>query len=96
MENISSVSRPHSSDKQLTSMRRYMYSHCRPPCVQCFHLSDDCRLAVIHAAVIVSAAGTVKEKEKAHREYKEAIAKGHGAYLMDKEQPVSMSYRHDF
>ncbi|XP_063954630.1 protein mono-ADP-ribosyltransferase PARP4-like isoform X5 [Lytechinus pictus] len=31
--------------------------------------------------------GTVKEKEQAHREYKEAISKGHGAYLMDEEAP---------
>jgi len=27
--------------------------------------------------------GEVKEKEKAHKEYKEAVAAGHGAYLMD-------------
>ena len=27
--------------------------------------------------------GEVKEKEKAHKEYKEAIQAGHGAYLMD-------------
>lgn len=33
--------------------------------------------------------GQVKEKEQAHREYKEAISKGHGAYLMDEETPVS-------
>lgn len=32
--------------------------------------------------------GVVKEKEQAHREYKEAIQKGHGAYLMDEETPV--------
>ncbi|KAK3106810.1 hypothetical protein FSP39_000300 [Pinctada imbricata] len=31
--------------------------------------------------------GKVKEKEKAHKEYKEAISKGHGAYLMDEEEP---------
>ncbi|XP_078001506.1 protein mono-ADP-ribosyltransferase PARP4-like isoform X2 [Glandiceps talaboti] len=31
--------------------------------------------------------GEVKEKETAHREYKEAISKGHGAYLMDEETP---------
>lgn len=31
--------------------------------------------------------GEVKEKEQAHREYKEAISKGHGAYLMDEEEP---------
>ena len=31
----------------------------------------------------------VKEKEQAHREYREAISKGHGAYLMDEETPVS-------
>ena len=30
----------------------------------------------------------VKEKEQAHKEYKEAISKGHGAYLMDQEKPV--------
>ena len=29
--------------------------------------------------------GEVKEKEKAHREYREAIQEGHGAYLMDEE-----------
>ncbi|XP_071800756.1 protein mono-ADP-ribosyltransferase PARP4-like isoform X2 [Asterias amurensis] len=31
--------------------------------------------------------GEVKEKETAHREYKEAISQGHGAYLMDEEKP---------
>ncbi|XP_065826671.1 protein mono-ADP-ribosyltransferase PARP4-like isoform X4 [Oscarella lobularis] len=31
--------------------------------------------------------GEVKEKEQAHKEYKEAISKGHGAYLMDEETP---------
>ena len=31
--------------------------------------------------------GEVKEKEQAHREYKEAISQGHGAYLMDEEKP---------
>ncbi|XP_065198502.1 protein mono-ADP-ribosyltransferase PARP4-like isoform X2 [Sycon ciliatum] len=31
--------------------------------------------------------GEVKEKETAHREYKEAVSKGHGAYLMDEETP---------
>ncbi|XP_030850626.1 protein mono-ADP-ribosyltransferase PARP4 isoform X5 [Strongylocentrotus purpuratus] len=31
--------------------------------------------------------GTVKEKAQAHKEYKEAISKGHGAYLMDEEAP---------
>ena len=33
--------------------------------------------------------GEVKEKEQAHREYREAISQGHGAYLMDEETPVS-------
>lgn len=37
-----------------------------------------------------SSVGEVKEKEKAHKEYKEAISKGHGAYLMDEEEPVSI------
>eukprot|EP01133_Synstelium_polycarpum_P003432 gene3432-3897_t len=31
--------------------------------------------------------GECKEKERAHREYKQAIAEGHGAYLMDEEKP---------
>ncbi|XP_019851276.1 PREDICTED: uncharacterized protein LOC100633591 isoform X2 [Amphimedon queenslandica] len=31
--------------------------------------------------------GEVKEKEQAHREYKQAISEGHGAYLMDEETP---------
>ncbi|XP_062507413.1 protein mono-ADP-ribosyltransferase PARP4-like isoform X2 [Corticium candelabrum] len=31
--------------------------------------------------------GEVKEKEQAHKEYKEAISQGHGAYLMDEETP---------
>ncbi|KAL5457332.1 hypothetical protein EMCRGX_G034580 [Ephydatia muelleri] len=31
--------------------------------------------------------GEVKEKEQAHREYREAISQGHGAYLMDEETP---------
>ena len=37
-----------------------------------------------------SSVGEVKEKEKAHKEYKEAISKGHGAYLMDEGEPVSI------
>lgn len=32
--------------------------------------------------------GEVKEKEAAHREYREAISQGHGAYLMDQDAPV--------
>ena len=31
--------------------------------------------------------GVVKEKEEARREYREAIAAGHGAYLMEEEKP---------
>ena len=31
----------------------------------------------------------MKEKEQAHREYRQAISEGHGAYLMDEETPVS-------
>ena len=31
--------------------------------------------------------GEVKEKEQAHREYKEAISHAHGVYLMDEEKP---------
>ncbi len=33
--------------------------------------------------------GVVKEKEKAHKEYRQAVEAGHGAYLMDEESPVS-------
>lgn len=35
--------------------------------------------------------GEVKEKEQAHREYKEAVAAGHGAYLMDEGTPQPSS-----
>uniref|UniRef100_A0A8C5RSJ3 Poly [ADP-ribose] polymerase n=1 Tax=Laticauda laticaudata TaxID=8630 RepID=A0A8C5RSJ3_LATLA len=31
--------------------------------------------------------GEVKEKEKAHQEYREAISRGNGAYLMDQDAP---------
>ena len=36
--------------------------------------------------------GEVKEKEQAHKEYREAISQGHGAYLMDEETPVCIEY----
>ena len=36
--------------------------------------------------------GEVKEKEQAHKEYREAISQGHGAYLMDEETPVCVVY----
>ena len=39
--------------------------------------------------------GQVKEKEQAHKEYREAIAKGHGAYLMDEETPVREGERRE-
>ena len=32
----------------------------------------------------------VKEKEKARKEYKKAVEKGHGAYLMDQDAPVCL------
>ena len=35
--------------------------------------------------------GEVKEKEKAHKEYKEAISQGHGAYLMDQDEETPVS-----
>ncbi|CAF1222119.1 unnamed protein product, partial [Didymodactylos carnosus] len=35
--------------------------------------------------------GVVKEKEQAKKEYREAIQQGHGAYLMDQEQPEVFS-----
>ena len=37
--------------------------------------------------------GEVKEKEQAHREYKEAISKGHGAYLMDEDEETPVRGR---
>ena len=33
----------------------------------------------------------MKEKEAAHREYREAISQGHGAYLMDQDTPVGLN-----
>ena len=36
--------------------------------------------------------GEVKEKEKARKEYREAVAKGDGAYLMEEEKPVNIVY----
>jgi len=36
--------------------------------------------------------GEVKEKEQAHKEYREAISWGHGAYLMDEETSVCVMY----
>lgn len=38
--------------------------------------------------VCVLFASQVKEKETARKEYKKAIEKGHGAYLMDQDAPV--------
>ena len=34
--------------------------------------------------------GEVKEKSTARKEYKEAVARGDGAYLMEEETPVCM------
>lgn len=36
--------------------------------------------------------GEVKEKEVAHREYREAISQGHGAYLMDQDEETPVIY----
>lgn len=41
--------------------------------------------------LVVGILGEIKEKKTAHREYREAISKGHGAYLMDEEEPVSVN-----
>ena len=32
--------------------------------------------------------GTLRRKELARKEYREAVAAGHGAYLMQQEEPV--------
>lgn len=34
--------------------------------------------------------GEVKEKEQARAEYKDAVRKGHGAYLMDQDEQVQV------
>ena len=39
--------------------------------------------------------GEVKEKEQAHREYREAISKGHGAYLMEHTMQPPSRVHHD-
>ena len=35
--------------------------------------------------------GQLKKKEEARREYRQAVAAGHGAYLMEQEEPVIKS-----
>ena len=37
--------------------------------------------------------GEVKEKERARAEYKEAVRRGHGAYLMDQDEQVQVRER---
>lgn len=37
--------------------------------------------------------GEVKEKETAHKEYKQAIQEGHGAYLMDQDEETPVSQK---
>ena len=32
--------------------------------------------------------GQLKKKEEARREYRQAVAAGHGAYLMEQDEPV--------
>ena len=53
-------------------------------CVYCYNVVCGFE-AFINGKHIV---GEVKEKEQAHKEYREAISQGHGAYLMDEETPV--------
>ena len=36
--------------------------------------------------------GSVKEKEQARKEYKEAISKGHGAYLMEEQEEQAVRF----
>ncbi|XP_061917510.1 protein mono-ADP-ribosyltransferase PARP4 [Entelurus aequoreus] len=50
---------------------------------------DDCAAVCAFEAFIDGkhVVGQVKEKEKARREYKQAIEEGHGAYLMDQDAP---------
>lgn len=57
-----------------------------------FPLEENCSVCGFEAHInnkIIK--GVVKEKEQAKREYREAIAKGHGAYLMHQEQPEVFS-----
>lgn len=52
-----------------------------------FPLSEDAAICGFEAFINDKhVVGEVKEKEKAHKEYKQAIAQGHGAYLMDEEK----------
>jgi len=57
-----------------------------------FPLEENCSVCGFEAHInnkIIK--GVVKEKEQAKREYREAIEKGHGAYLMHQEQPEVFS-----
>ena len=57
-----------------------------------FPLDENCSVCGFEAHInnkIIK--GVVKEKEQAKREYREAIEKGHGAYLMHQEQPEVFS-----
>lgn len=51
----------------------------------CFDVCGHCSICFFSQAFINEKhlVATVKEKEEAHREYKQAIEKGHGAYLLD-------------
>ena len=40
--------------------------------------------------------GQLKKKEEARREYRQAVAAGHGAYLMEQEEPVNPISAHFF
>ncbi|CAF1006245.1 unnamed protein product [Adineta ricciae] len=57
-----------------------------------FPLDENCSVCGFEAHInnkVIK--GVVKEKEQAKREYREAIEKGHGAYLMHQEQPEVFS-----
>ncbi|UJR16362.1 hypothetical protein I4U23_003265 [Adineta vaga] len=57
-----------------------------------FPLEENCSVCGFEAHInnkVIK--GVVKEKEQAKREYREAIEKGHGAYLMHQEQPEVFS-----
>ncbi|KAJ8026534.1 Poly [ADP-ribose] polymerase 4 [Holothuria leucospilota] len=72
---------------QVTVFQRYRNTNTKPiEAKYVFPLDDTAAVCGFEAFIgdkhIV---GEVKEKETAHKEYREAVSQGHGAYLMDEE-----------
>ena len=73
-------------------LSKFLYLPLSITCVKCSSMLPFAALVCGFEAYINDkhVVGVVKEKEQAHREYKEAVSKGHGAYLMDEETPVCL------